>query len=495
MKRGGLGWVEFSVGFSAWLLGACGDDTATATIATESSTSASTGAAAGSTTGTPTTGPDVTSEPSTGISDAGSASSSTSGEPTTEPTTEPLTSTSTGDTTTDTTTDTTGAPPVCGDGEVDPDEECDQGPGNSDEGSCTLGCKNAICGDGLLGPGEACDDANQVDEDSCTNACALATCGDGKLQGDEQCDDNNTDDSDACLNTCLIAACGDGVVQAGVEECDDGNDDDSDDCSACKQATCEDGVQNGGESDLDCGGMTCPKCGIGLTCSGASDCGPGVLCQQNKCAYARNCKALKDALPEAPSGIYTVDLDGEGPDPEQSVYCDQTTMGGGWTRIMSAKYPFFYNNASWQNYNAGQPEQDNYSILSKRDLFKDGITYTFRYVVGNAQTFKDGPIVFQVAWQQGHDPFGAATSGVDYQFLAGDKPTTCGGFNGLHNKYTSPSYTTDVDLNDGSNCWWMQVVPRDDWNKYGYSPGYLHGFLGGINNPAGVTQWEVLYAR
>jgi cysteine-rich repeat protein len=223
MKRGGLGWVEFSVGFSAWLLGACGDDTATATIATESSTSASTGAAAGSTTGTPTTGPDVTSEPSTGISDAGSASSSTSGEPTTEPTTEPLTSTSTGDTTTDTTTDTTGAPPVCGDGEVDPDEECDQGPGNSDEGSCTLGCKNAICGDGLLGPGEACDDANQVDEDSCTNACALATCGDGKLQGDEQCDDNNTDDSDACLNTCLIAACGDGVVQAGVEECDDGN--------------------------------------------------------------------------------------------------------------------------------------------------------------------------------------------------------------------------------------------------------------------------------
>jgi hypothetical protein len=191
---------------------------------------------------------------------------------------------------------------------------------------------------------------------------------------------------------------------------DNGNVEDTDDCTACKIATCDDGVQNGGESDLDCGGMACAKCGIGLGCGGPSDCGAGVLCEENKCTYARSCKALKDAIPEIPSGIYAVDLDGVGPDPEQSVYCEQSEFGGGWTRIMSAKYPFFYNNATWQDYNAGQPEQDNYSIVGKRGLFKDGITYTFRYAVGNAQTFKDGPILFQVAWQQGHDPFTAVTT-------------------------------------------------------------------------------------
>ncbi len=36
------------------------------------------------------------------------------------------------------------------------------------------------------------------------------------------------------------------------------------------------------------------------------------------------------------------------------------------------------------------------------------------------------------------------------------------------------------------------MVPRDNWNKYGYPPGYL----GGSNlDPKHETQWEVLYIR
>ena len=79
---------------------------------------------------------------------------------------------------------TTGEPvvPFCGDGNLDPLEECDQGPMNADDGACTLGCKSAACGDGLVQTGvEACDDGNQDDTDNCLSTCldmdpALAAC-------------------------------------------------------------------------------------------------------------------------------------------------------------------------------------------------------------------------------------------------------------------------------------------------------------------------------
>ncbi|WP_366524674.1 hypothetical protein [Nannocystis sp.] len=191
-----------------------------------------------------------------------------------------------------------------------------------------------------------------------------------------------------------------------------------------------------------------------------------------------------------------MDLDADGPEAPLLVYCEQTALGGGWTRMMSAKYPHFFNDGTWQNFNADAPASENYSILGKRNLFKVGASYTYRYDVGNAMTWKDGPILFKVAWKQDHDPFTATTNGADYTYIAGDKPTTCGGFNGLHNKYNSPSYATEVDQGDGIGCWWMQVVPRDDWKKFGYPPGYLHGFLGGGNlDPKHETQWEVLYIR
>jgi cysteine-rich repeat protein len=89
------------------------------------------------------------------------------------------------------------------------------------------------CGNGMVDPGEECDDANAEDTDECLPTCVSATCGDGILQdGVEDCDDGNSDDTDECPSTCLAASCGDGFVQDGVEECDDGNQDDGDDCNA-----------------------------------------------------------------------------------------------------------------------------------------------------------------------------------------------------------------------------------------------------------------------
>ncbi|MCA9376357.1 DUF4215 domain-containing protein, partial [Candidatus Dojkabacteria bacterium] len=59
-------------------------------------------------------------------------------------------------------------------------------------------------------------------------------CGDGELNGDEQCDDGNDNDDDACRNDCSLPSCGDGVIDDG-EECDDGAKNGGDTCTIdCK---------------------------------------------------------------------------------------------------------------------------------------------------------------------------------------------------------------------------------------------------------------------
>ena len=75
---------------------------------------------------------------------------------------------------------------------------------------CAPSTPAALCGNGEVDPGELCDDGNLTDLDSCTNACLLAVCGDGFLQPGEGCDDGNSDDGDACLTSCVLASCGDG---------------------------------------------------------------------------------------------------------------------------------------------------------------------------------------------------------------------------------------------------------------------------------------------
>ena len=331
------------------------------------------------------TGAETASGSSTSITTAGP--SSTSGATTSSGTNDPSTSLPTSgasdsasgpvldfgnpDSTTGASTTgelTTGEPvvPFCGDGNLDPLEECDQGPMNADDGACTLGCKNAVCGDGLVqtgaeacddgnqddtdnclstcvvatcgdgkvGPGEACDDGNMNDGDACGNDCALASCGDGKPQPGEVCDDGNKTDTDDCLGTCVAASCGDGFVHAGVETCDDGNPDQTDACTTlCEAPACDDAIKSGKETDVDCGGGTCPACSEGQACAGDSDCQTGA-CIAGKCGIAQTCKQIKTALPASKDGVYTIDPDKDGPGEPFQVYCDMTVDGGGWTSLV-----------------------------------------------------------------------------------------------------------------------------------------------------------------
>ena len=94
---------------------------------------------------------------------------------------------------------------------------------------CCMGC-----GNGILEPGEECDDGNQIDDDGCSNTCtlpgpALPVCGNGVVEVGEECDDGNQDNHDWCSNSCKLPVCGNGIVEGG-EACDDGNTVDDDGC-------------------------------------------------------------------------------------------------------------------------------------------------------------------------------------------------------------------------------------------------------------------------
>lgn len=122
-----------------------------------------------------------------------------------------------------------GGAPTCGNGDVDPGEECDDGNATSGDG-CDGECRDETptprCGDGTVDAGEECDDRNTTNGDGCSSTCREepppASCGDGVRDGGEECDDgvHNSDTApDACRTDCRTASCGDGVVDGG-ERCD-----------------------------------------------------------------------------------------------------------------------------------------------------------------------------------------------------------------------------------------------------------------------------------
>lgn len=168
------------------------------------------------------TGPVLTtsSEPTTSDTSASATDPGTtvSSEPplTTSVDTEDLTDTGVAS---ETTLATDPVPPSCGDGVLDPGEECDDGDG-VDGDECTNKCTLAECGDGIVHDGQEECDAGGVDADPlCNPACQLAECGDGFIQPPEQCDDTNADEFDGCTGDCQLS-CGDGVFDPGREECD-----------------------------------------------------------------------------------------------------------------------------------------------------------------------------------------------------------------------------------------------------------------------------------
>lgn len=69
-------------------------------------------------------------------------------------------------------------PAACGNGIVDPGEECDEGKQNSGlrwGSTCLKDCKRPRCGDGTRQKGEDCDDGNTLDDLDCAADCQKRT--------------------------------------------------------------------------------------------------------------------------------------------------------------------------------------------------------------------------------------------------------------------------------------------------------------------------------
>jgi hypothetical protein len=156
----------------AGLLGGCFSpevDTETETEGGDDS-----GSSSGGSTGVVTGNNPATSSPGT----TGDPTESTTSTPTTDDpsTTDPGTTDDAGTTDDPSAGVSTGEDPFCGDGNVDPGEECDDGLDNNGlDQACLPDCNLNVCGDGNLAPNEVCDDGeddNVLEVGACAPDCS-----------------------------------------------------------------------------------------------------------------------------------------------------------------------------------------------------------------------------------------------------------------------------------------------------------------------------------
>ena len=164
--------------------------------------------------------------------------------------------------------------PVCGNGVLEGDEECDKGDPTSCDG-CSSTCKIEACGNGRKECAEKCDDGNVVDGDGCDSNCTPTGCGNGIVTAGEACDDGNTNPDDSCDANCKVTGCGDGHIGPG-EECDHGptNGTPGDSCDAvCLLVRCGNNVLESGEECDDGNTTPCDGCAPGCR---IERCGDGI---------------------------------------------------------------------------------------------------------------------------------------------------------------------------------------------------------------------------
>jgi cysteine-rich repeat protein len=117
----------------------------------------------------------------------------------------------------------------CGDGNVTSDETCDDGNTVNGDG-CSEDCQRIEPGWYCPAPGKACRLDRRADrEKGCDGGGACAVCGNGIVEPGEECDDgtdpssklhNQDDVYGACTTQCRLGPyCGDGIAN-GEEECD-----------------------------------------------------------------------------------------------------------------------------------------------------------------------------------------------------------------------------------------------------------------------------------
>jgi hypothetical protein len=113
-------------------------------------------------------------------------------------------------------------PLSCGNGKIDPGEECDPPNGTTCDANCL---QIPVCGNGVVeapvGPymPEQCDPPNGT---TCSATCQNIpiVCGNGIVQPGEQCDPPNGTTCNAMCQNIAAPKCGDGMVNQPSEQCD-----------------------------------------------------------------------------------------------------------------------------------------------------------------------------------------------------------------------------------------------------------------------------------
>ena len=129
---------------------------------------------------------------------------------------------------------------------------------------CSNVCVASLC-QPCLSIGQSCTSSASC----CSGNCQGSVCAPACLPNGDLCATNGQ----CCSGTCALGSCQPGCTPAGGS-CSVGSQCCTGVCSGsvCVLPSCTDGIKNGAESDVDCGGGTCPACGLGQTCNGGSDC-------------------------------------------------------------------------------------------------------------------------------------------------------------------------------------------------------------------------------
>jgi hypothetical protein len=131
----------------------------------------------------------------------------------------------------------------CGNGHLDPGEQCDP---PSVANHCDANCQTIpVCGNSVVEKGEQCDPPNGT---TCSTACQgiPIVCGNGIVQPGETCDPPNGTTCDATCHSQVAPTCGDGIVNQPSEQCDppntmtcDANCQTIDLCAKCEAVQCD----------------------------------------------------------------------------------------------------------------------------------------------------------------------------------------------------------------------------------------------------------------
>lgn len=235
---------------------------------------------------------------------------------------------------------TTAPAAICGNNEIEPGEDCDDGGAANNDG-CSENClieaslslaEGGNCGDGSQDDWEECDNGNNEDDDGCSSGClnegakeAGLTCGDGVVShsiilGGEECDGE-----EGCSSDCLrlgseaigvyYGLCGNDEKESG-EDCDDGNTTNGDGCSSSCQnegsslaytapSVCGNNSIFGWSLSNPCSSNSeCLDAGVGNICNDLGQCvGKGEDCDDGNTTDGDGCSS--ECLSEGSSDDYS----------------------------------------------------------------------------------------------------------------------------------------------------------------------------------------------